>query len=514
MISFAALLVFFLFIVAKPAFGITIGVPDELLTGLPLAELHTFGKGVLTLFAGYTGVEPNIVEEPLDQLMQQLIQGDIDAVLSRPRTGITESDAYFEGSPLATVSTTLPAHGGFICLPTTSENLRIAKSLQLGLSATSACTASMDVELTLVPVYAKTPQGILFQNKFEEFLVRNYDAVSLVAKSVGFTPLKPTLANLFWSSPWSWLLLFLSMLLLFILGVLLSKLRKENRHYKDENRLQLEKLSNAQSRLLDLQNQIRKLIDDNTLLTEQKEKWAQAQKGLEIYISAFKELLKQLEVLGNIGKADSLSAEFIDQMCNRMKTSFSAKEVALYLYNPKEYKYILVGGHVEGIEPVLAMTDPMVYVSSQPGNVVEKNVAGEKVFIGTLGSFETENGFVIVKDPAIPNPNQLLSALCNTLYLVIALHRSNSRVSNMEQALSQLEKLEGARTREDFIATLNRAGFSIIEDFSDTNVGNFKGRLMRLDSAKIALVLPENWPNELDFILLHLVEEALSNTAE
>jgi len=36
--------------------------------------------------------------------------------------------------------------------------------------------------------------------------------------------------------------------------------------------------------------------------------------------------------------------------------------------------------------------------------VVEKNVAGEKVFIGTLGSFETENGFVIVKDPAIPNP--------------------------------------------------------------------------------------------------------------
>jgi len=64
--------------------------------------------------------------------MQQLIQGDIDAVLSRPRTGITESDAYFEGSPLATVSTTLPAHGGFICLPTTSENLRIAKSLQWG----------------------------------------------------------------------------------------------------------------------------------------------------------------------------------------------------------------------------------------------------------------------------------------------------------------------------------------------------------------------------------------------
>jgi len=84
----------------------------------------------------------------------------------------------------------------------------------------------------------------------------------------------------------------------------------------------------------------------------------------------------------------------------------------------------------------------------------------------------------------------------------------------MEQALSQLEKLEGARTREDFIATLNRAGFSIIEDFSDTNVGNFKGRLMRLDSAKIALVAPENWPSELDFILMHLVEEALSNTAE
>jgi len=121
----------------------------------------------------------------------------------------------------------------------------------------------------------------------------------------------------------------------------------------------------VQSRLLDLQNQIRKLIDDNTLLTEQKEKWAQAQKRLEIYISAFKELLKQLEVLGNIGKADSLSAEL---------TSFSAKEVALYLYNPKEYKYILAGGHVEGIEPVLAMTDPMVYVSSQPGNVVEKNI--------------------------------------------------------------------------------------------------------------------------------------------
>jgi len=44
MISFAALLVFFLFIVAKPALGITIGVPDELLTGLPLAELHTLAK--------------------------------------------------------------------------------------------------------------------------------------------------------------------------------------------------------------------------------------------------------------------------------------------------------------------------------------------------------------------------------------------------------------------------------------------------------------------------------------
>jgi len=35
----------------------------------------------------------------------------------------------------------------------------------------------------------------------------------------------------------------------------------------------------------------------------------------------------------------------------------------------------------------------------------------------------------------------------------------------MEQALSQLEKLEGARTREDFIATLNRAGFSIMKIF-------------------------------------------------
>jgi len=82
----------------------------------------------------------------------------------------------------------------------------------------------------------------------------------------------------------------------------------------------------VQSRLLDLQHQMRILVDDNTLLTEQKEKWAQAQKGLEIYISAFKELLKQLEVLGNIGKADSLSAEFIDQMCNRMKTSFQRKK--------------------------------------------------------------------------------------------------------------------------------------------------------------------------------------------
>jgi len=38
----------------------------------------------------------------------------------------------------------------------------------------------------------------------------------------------------------------------------------------------------------------------------------------------------------------------------------------------------------------------------------------------------------------------------------------------MEQALSQLEKLEGARAREDFIATLNHAGFTIIEDLSDT----------------------------------------------
>jgi hypothetical protein len=514
MISFAALLVFVLFIVVKPTFGITIGVPDELLTGLPLAELRTFGKDVLKLFTGYTGVEPNIVEEPLDQLMQQLIRGDIDAVLSRPRTGITESFAYAEGSPLATVSRALPAHSGFICLPATSENLRIVKSLQLELSATSTCTASMDVELTLVPVYAKTPQGTMFQNKFEEFLVRNYNAVSLIAESVGFTPLKPTLPNLFWSSPWSWFLLFVSVLLLFILGALLFKLNKENRRYKEENHLQLEKLSDVESRLLDLQQQIRKLIDDNTLLTEQKERWVQAQKGLEIYLSAFKELLKQLEVLGNIGKADSLSAEFIDQMCNRMKTSFSAKEVALYLYNPKEYKYNLAGGHIEGIEPVLAMNDPMVYVSSQPGNVVEKNVAGGKIFVGTLGSFETENGFVIVKDPAIPNPNQLLSALCNTLYLVIALHRSNSRASNMEQALSQLEKLQGARTREDFLAALNHAGFTIIEDSPAANVSNFKGRLMRLDSAKIALVAPENWPSELDFIILHLLEEAISNTAE
>jgi len=84
------------------------------------------------LFAGYTGVEPNIVEEPLDQLMQQLIQGDIDAVLSRPRTGITESDAYFEGSPLATVSTTLPAHGGFICLPNNFRKLKNSQKLTTG----------------------------------------------------------------------------------------------------------------------------------------------------------------------------------------------------------------------------------------------------------------------------------------------------------------------------------------------------------------------------------------------
>jgi hypothetical protein len=90
--------------------------------------------------------------------------------------------------------------------------------------------------------------------------------------------------------------------------------------------LQLEKLSDVESRLLDLQQQIRKLIDDNTLLTEQKERWVQAQKGLEIYLSAFKELLKLLEVLGTIGKTTSLSPEFIDQMCNRMKTSFSAKK--------------------------------------------------------------------------------------------------------------------------------------------------------------------------------------------
>jgi len=45
------------------------------------------------------------------------------------------------------------------------------------------------------PSLRKDSARILFQNKFEEFLVRNYDAVSLVAKSVGFTPL-----NLLWQT--------------------------------------------------------------------------------------------------------------------------------------------------------------------------------------------------------------------------------------------------------------------------------------------------------------------------
>jgi len=512
--SFALFLVLSLFFIVEPVFGLTIGVPDELLTGLPSPELSSFGETLSKLFTGYTGVEPNIVEGASDELMRRLIQGDVDAILSRPQTGI-ESAAYVEGSPLAKVSTPLPGEGDYVCLPATSENLRIIRSLQLGLSATSGCEETLNVELTLVPVYAKTEQGILFQNKFEEFLTRSAYAVSLAAKSAGFTPVKPTAAQLFWNSPWSWFLLFLSVLVLFILGTMVFKLRKENRSYKEQNHLQLETLSKVQSQLLNLQHQAKTLTENNNLLTQQKQQWEQAQKSLEIYLSTFKELLRQLEVLGRIGKTDSLSTEFIEQMCVRMKTLFSAKEVALYLYSPRNYKYTLAGGHIEGIEPTLAMTDPLVYSSSQSIDVVEKDLPDGKTLIGTLGTHETANGIVIVKDPAVPNPNQLLSAVCNTLYLVISLQKTSSRVANMEQLLSQLEKLERTETREDFIKALNDAGVSVIDDLSpDQNFNNFAGRLIRLDNINVTLVVPENWPSEVDFILEHLASEILSNRAK
>lgn len=511
---FALLLVLSLFFIVEPVFGLTIGVPDELLTGLPSPELSAFGKTLSKLFTGYTGVEPNIVEGASDELMRHLIRGDVDAILTRPQTGI-ESAVYVEGSPLARVSTQLPGQGDFVCLPATSDNLRIIRGLQLGLSSSSECAQTLNVELTLVPVYAKTEQGILFQNKFEEFLTRSAYAVSLAAKSAGFTPMKPTAAQLFWNSPWSWFLLFLSVLVLLILVAMVFKLRKENSSYKEQNRLQLETLSKVQSQLFNLQHQVKTLTDSNNLLTRQKQQWEQAQKSLEIYLSTFKELLRQLEVLGTIGKTDSLSSEFIDKMCARMKTLFSAKEVAVYLYSPRDYKYILAGGHIEGIEPALAMNDPLVYGSSQSIDVVEKNLIDGKILIGNLGTYETANGIVVVKDPAVPNPNQLLSAVCNTLYLVISLQKTSSRVANMEQLLSQLEKLERTKTREDFIKALNDAGVSIIDDLSpDRNLNNFAGRVVHLDNINVTLAVPDNWPSEMDFILVRLASEVLSNTSK
>lgn len=511
---FALLLVLSVFLIVEPVFGLTIGVPDELLTGLPSPELSSFGKTLSKLFTGYTGVEPNILEGTADELMRQLIRGDVDAILSRPQTGI-ESAVYVEGSALARVSTPLPGEGDNVCLPVTSDNLRIIKSLKLGLSATSQCAETLNVELTLVPVYAKTEQGILFQNKFEEFLTRSAYAVSLAARSVGFTPVKPTAAQLFWNSPWVWFFLFLSVLVLFILGAMVSKLLKENRSYKEQNQLQLETLSKVQSQLLNLQHRAKMLTENNNLLNQQKQQWEQTQKSLEIYLSTFKELLKQLEVLGRIGKTDSLSSEFIDRTCVRMKTLFSAKEVALYLYSPRDYKYTLAGGHIEGFEPVLAINDPLVYGSSQSIDVVEKDMPDGRILIGTLGTYETANGILIVKDPAVPNPNQLISAVCNTLYLVISLQKTSSRVANMEQLLSQLEKLERTKTREEFITALNDAGVRVIDDLSpDQNLNNFTGRLIHLDNINVALAIPENWPSEMDFILEHIASEVLSTRAE
>lgn len=193
---------------------------------------------------------------------------------------------------------------------------------------------------------------------------------------------------------------------------------------------------------------------------------------------------------------------------------FSAKEVALYLYSPRNYKYTLAGGHIEGIEPTLAMTDPLVYTSSPSIDVLEKDLPDGKILIGTLGTHETANGIVIVKDPAVPNPNQLLSAVCNTLYLVISLQKTSSRAANMEQLLSQLQKLERTETREDFIKALNDAGVSVIDDLSpDQDFNNFAGRLIRLDNINVTLAVPENWPSEMDFILEHLASEVLSNRA-
>lgn len=309
--------------------------------------------------------------------------------------------------------------------------------------------------------------------------------------------------------------LFLSVLVLFILGAMVSKLLKENRSYKEQNRLQLETLSKVQSQLFNLQHQVKTLTDSNNLLTRQKQQWEQAQKSLETYLSTFKELLKQLEVLGRIGKTDSLSSEFIDRMCVRMKTLFSAKEVALYLYSPRDYKYTLAGGHIEGFEPVLAINDPLVYGSSQSIDVVEKDMPDGRILIGTLGTYETANGILIVKDPAVPNPNQLISAVCNTLYLVISLQKTSSRVVNMEQLLSQLEKLERTKTREEFITALNDAGVRVIDDLSpDQNLNNFTGRLIHLDNINVALAIPENWPSEMDFILEHIASEVLSTRAE
>ena len=82
----------------------------------------------------------------------------------------------------------------------------------------------------------------------------------------------------------------------------------------------------------------------------------------------------------------------------------------------------------------------------------------------------------------------------------------------MEQLLSQLEKLEKTKTREDFIAALNDVGVSIIDDLSlERNLNNFAGRIVHLDNLDATLAVPENWPSEMDFILKHLASEVLSN---
>jgi FtsZ-binding cell division protein ZapB len=479
--------------------AVTVGVPTELLGGLPSPEVSQFGRTVLTLFAGYSGVEPSLVNDTLHNLLVDLNDGHIDAIIGVPQQLSEISTNYDIGSKLAQANVQLGSEGNNVCLIPTRENAHILSSFNLSPSHTATCKTATTIEITLTTFYSnRTEQGPIFQQDFEHFVSQNRGSISLIARSQGFEAIREFPKDIV--TTYRIVIAAFFILGLAIVGLLvwIIRLRNISRDYKQLIESLRQDLANVSSESTQLRQQLEVLSKETEDLKNQRDQWQQTQRAVEKYMNMLGELLRLMDKVDKLRPEDS---SFFEEIVLHVKNILSAEELAMFLFQTRDRKYHLVAGYVDGTEEVVSSADPLFYDVTHSKTIDEKTTDKGRILISSIGSHENALGLLVAKNVDVPSGTRILSALSSFLELLVFSRQARLLNQSIVKYVGLLNSLSANRNAEEFLSNLTSYGFVLVQRDMLPSEGKHVIKTQRMD-----LLAPDDWPIELDTILVALID--------